>query len=94
MASKAAEDRFTATMQQHGGTVLETSLSAEDERERAERLTGPQPQWHGHAHTASAMPRVRLSSGLLAPVTRKASASTTGSATRSSNCSNPAPPPS
>ncbi|SEB58412.1 DUF1269 domain-containing protein [Streptomyces sp. TLI_105] len=42
MASKVTDDKFTAAMQQHGGTVLKTSLSDEDERELAEQLAGPQ----------------------------------------------------
>ncbi|MBD0707831.1 MULTISPECIES: DUF1269 domain-containing protein [unclassified Streptomyces] len=42
MASKLTEDKFTAAMQQHGGTVLKTSLSDEDERELADRLAGPE----------------------------------------------------
>ncbi|MER8232649.1 DUF1269 domain-containing protein [Streptomyces sp. NPDC094049] len=42
MASKVTEDKFTAAMRPHGGTVLKTSLSDEDERDLAERLTGPQ----------------------------------------------------
>ncbi|MFE7585775.1 DUF1269 domain-containing protein [Streptomyces gardneri] len=41
MASKVTDDKFTAAMQQHGGTVLKTSLSDEDEKELAEQLAGP-----------------------------------------------------
>ncbi|MFB7864940.1 DUF1269 domain-containing protein [Streptomyces sp. NPDC056069] len=40
MASKVTEDKFAAAMQRHGGTVLKTSLSDEDERDLAEQLTG------------------------------------------------------
>ncbi|MEV5970542.1 DUF1269 domain-containing protein [Streptomyces sp. NPDC051921] len=40
MASKVTDDKFTAAMQRHGGTLLKTSLSDEDERELAEQLTG------------------------------------------------------
>ncbi|MFB7588410.1 DUF1269 domain-containing protein [Streptomyces sp. NPDC056169] len=42
MASKITDDKFTAAMQPHGGTVLKTSLSDEDEKELAEQLAGPQ----------------------------------------------------
>ncbi|GHA92529.1 DUF1269 domain-containing protein [Streptomyces termitum] len=41
MAGKLTEDKFTAAMQRHGGTVLKTSLSDEDEKDLAERLAGP-----------------------------------------------------
>lgn len=41
MASKLTEDKFTAAMQQHGGTLLKTSLSDQDEKELGEQLTGP-----------------------------------------------------
>ncbi|GEB56189.1 DUF1269 domain-containing protein [Streptomyces gardneri] len=41
MASKVTDDKFTTAMQQHGGTVLKTSLSDEDEKELAEQLAGP-----------------------------------------------------
>ncbi|WP_406865113.1 DUF1269 domain-containing protein [Streptomyces sp. HUAS MG47] len=40
MATKVTDDKFTAAMQQHGGTVLKTSLSGEDEKELAEQLAG------------------------------------------------------
>ncbi|MFB7611397.1 DUF1269 domain-containing protein [Streptomyces gardneri] len=40
MASQVTDDKFTAAMQQHGGTVLKTSLSDEDEKELAEQLAG------------------------------------------------------
>ncbi|MER6095887.1 DUF1269 domain-containing protein [Streptomyces sp. NPDC001728] len=42
MASKVTDDKFTAAMQQHGGTVLKTSLSDEDESELAAQFAGPQ----------------------------------------------------
>ncbi|MFF5763624.1 DUF1269 domain-containing protein [Streptomyces tanashiensis] len=42
MASKLTEDKFTVEMRPHGGTVLKTSLSDEDEKELAEQLAGPQ----------------------------------------------------
>ncbi|WP_328940757.1 DUF1269 domain-containing protein [Streptomyces sp. NBC_00250] len=42
MTSKLTDDKFTVAMQPHGGTVLKTSLSDEDERELAEQLAGPQ----------------------------------------------------
>ncbi|CAM5642865.1 membrane protein [Streptomyces tanashiensis] len=42
MASKLTEDKFTVAMRPHGGTVLKTSLSDEDEKELAEQLAGPQ----------------------------------------------------
>ncbi|MDV5144265.1 DUF1269 domain-containing protein [Streptomyces sp. SBC-4] len=42
MASKITDDKFTAAMRPHGGTVLKTSLSDADEKELAEQLTGPQ----------------------------------------------------
>ncbi|MEV8590135.1 DUF1269 domain-containing protein [Streptomyces sp. NPDC051180] len=41
MASKITEDKFTAALQRHGGTLLKTSLSDQDEKELAEQLTGP-----------------------------------------------------
>ncbi|MFI8521599.1 DUF1269 domain-containing protein [Streptomyces sp. NPDC085481] len=41
MASKVTDDKFTSAMQRHGGTVLKTSLSDEDEKELAEQLAGP-----------------------------------------------------
>ncbi|MEV7567378.1 DUF1269 domain-containing protein [Streptomyces tanashiensis] len=41
MASEIAEDKFTAAMEQFGGTVLKTTLSEQSERELAEQLTGP-----------------------------------------------------
>ncbi|MFD3991235.1 DUF1269 domain-containing protein [Streptomyces sp. NPDC058548] len=41
MASKVAEDKFAAAVEQFGGTVLKTSLSEESERELAEQLAGP-----------------------------------------------------
>jgi uncharacterized membrane protein len=41
MASKVAEDKFTAAMEQFDGTVLKTTLSEQSERELAEQLTGP-----------------------------------------------------
>ncbi|MFD6247645.1 DUF1269 domain-containing protein [Streptomyces roseolus] len=40
MAAKLTEDKFTAAMQRHGGTVLKTSLSDADEKELAEQLAG------------------------------------------------------
>ncbi|MEU0402973.1 DUF1269 domain-containing protein [Streptomyces sp. NPDC006197] len=40
MASKITDDKFTAAMRPHGGTVLKTSLSDQDERALAEQLTG------------------------------------------------------
>lgn len=40
MASKITEDKFGAAMGRHGGTILQTSLSDEDERELAEELGG------------------------------------------------------
>lgn len=42
MASKVTDDKFTAAMRRHGGTVLKTSLSDEDEQELAEQLAGRQ----------------------------------------------------
>ncbi|MFD3533067.1 DUF1269 domain-containing protein [Streptomyces sp. NPDC058664] len=42
MASKITDDKFTVAMQPHGGTVLKTSLSDEDEKELADQLAGPQ----------------------------------------------------
>lgn len=42
MASKVTDDKFTMAMQPHGGTVLKTSLSDEDEKELADQLAGPQ----------------------------------------------------
>ncbi|MER5707313.1 MULTISPECIES: DUF1269 domain-containing protein [unclassified Streptomyces] len=42
MASKITDDKFTVAMRPHGGTVLKTSLSDEDEKELAEQLAGPQ----------------------------------------------------
>ncbi|MEU9294005.1 DUF1269 domain-containing protein [Streptomyces sp. NPDC048266] len=42
MASKVTDDKFTVAMQPHGGTVLKTSLSDEDEKELADQLAGPQ----------------------------------------------------
>ncbi|WP_405851597.1 DUF1269 domain-containing protein [Streptomyces sp. NBC_00090] len=42
MASKITDDKFTAAMRPHGGTVLKTSLSDADEKELAEQLTGAQ----------------------------------------------------
>ncbi|MGW0120194.1 DUF1269 domain-containing protein [Streptomyces sp. NPDC003327] len=42
MASKVTDDKFTAAMRPHGGTVLKTSLSDEDEKDLAEQLAGPQ----------------------------------------------------
>ncbi|MGW6417376.1 DUF1269 domain-containing protein [Streptomyces sp. NPDC055055] len=41
MASKITEDKFTAALRRHGGTLLKTSLSDQDEKELAEQLTGP-----------------------------------------------------
>jgi uncharacterized membrane protein len=38
MASKVTEDKFIAAMKPFGGTVLQTSLSEEDEKELAEEL--------------------------------------------------------
>jgi uncharacterized membrane protein len=40
MASKVTEDKFAAALRPHGGTVLKTSLSGEDERELASELSG------------------------------------------------------
>ncbi|MET9346415.1 DUF1269 domain-containing protein [Streptomyces termitum] len=42
MAGKLTEDKFTDAMRHHGGTVLKTSLSDEDEKDLAERLAGPE----------------------------------------------------
>jgi uncharacterized membrane protein len=42
MASKVTDDKFTMAMRPHGGTVLKTSLSDEDEKELADQLAGPQ----------------------------------------------------
>ena len=42
MATKVAEDKFAAALAPFGGTVLQTSLSAEDEKELAEELAAPQ----------------------------------------------------
>ncbi|MFF1508675.1 DUF1269 domain-containing protein [Streptomyces sp. NPDC058326] len=42
MASKITDDKFTVAMQPHGGTVLKTSLSDEDEKELADQLAGPE----------------------------------------------------
>ncbi|MFG2332712.1 DUF1269 domain-containing protein [Streptomyces sp. NPDC048604] len=41
MATKVTDDKFAAAMQQHGGTVLKTSLSGADEKELADQLAGP-----------------------------------------------------
>ncbi|WP_128984157.1 DUF1269 domain-containing protein [Streptomyces roseicoloratus] len=41
MASKVTDDKFTPAMRRHGGTILKTSLSDEDERDLAEQLAGP-----------------------------------------------------
>ncbi|MGW0032951.1 DUF1269 domain-containing protein [Streptomyces sp. NPDC003314] len=40
MASKITEDRFAAALEPFGGTVLNTSLPEESEREPAEQLMG------------------------------------------------------
>lgn len=40
MAKKVTEDKFAAGMREFGGTVLQTSLSEEDERELAAELGG------------------------------------------------------
>jgi uncharacterized membrane protein len=40
MAGKVTEDKFAASMQQFGGTVLKTSLSDADEKDLAEELAG------------------------------------------------------
>ena len=40
MAAKVTEDKFAATMQPFGGTILKTSLSESDEKELAEELAG------------------------------------------------------
>ena len=42
MATKVTEDKFAAALAPFGGTVLQTSLSAEDEKELAEELAAPQ----------------------------------------------------
>lgn len=42
MAKKITEDKFGAAMSEFGGTVLQTSLSAEDEKELADELATPQ----------------------------------------------------
>ncbi|MEU2117498.1 DUF1269 domain-containing protein [Streptomyces sp. NPDC016459] len=42
MASKVTDDKFTVAMQPHGGTVLKTSLSDQDEKELTDQLAGPQ----------------------------------------------------
>lgn len=39
MASKITEDKFADAMKQYGGTLLKTSLSAEDEKDLAHDLT-------------------------------------------------------
>ncbi|WP_432086621.1 MULTISPECIES: DUF1269 domain-containing protein [unclassified Streptomyces] len=57
MASKITDDKFTAAMQPHGGTLLKTSLSDEDERELSEQLTGPiGPDGPGPVHVPDAAP--------------------------------------
>lgn len=40
MAAKITEDKFTTAMRPHGGTVLKTSLTDQDEKELAEHLAG------------------------------------------------------
>lgn len=40
MASKITEDKFGTAMRPHGGQVLQTSLSTEDEKELVEELAG------------------------------------------------------
>ncbi|WP_411109001.1 DUF1269 domain-containing protein [Streptomyces sp. c-19] len=40
MASKITDDKFTVAMRPHGGTVLKTSLSDEDEKELTDQLAG------------------------------------------------------
>jgi uncharacterized membrane protein len=40
MAAKITEDKFAAALQPYGGTILKTSLSASDEKELAEELSG------------------------------------------------------
>ena len=40
MASKITDDKFAEAMKPYGGTVLQTSLSDEDEKELAEELGG------------------------------------------------------
>ncbi|MFD7321641.1 DUF1269 domain-containing protein [Streptomyces sp. NPDC059875] len=40
MATKMTEDKFAAAMQSHGGTVLKTSLTEQDEKELVEQLAG------------------------------------------------------
>lgn len=42
MAKKITEDKFGSAMSEFGGTVLQTSLSAEDEKELADELAAPQ----------------------------------------------------
>lgn len=42
MARKVTEDKFGAAMSEFGGTVLQTSLSAQDEKELADDLAGAQ----------------------------------------------------
>jgi uncharacterized membrane protein len=42
MAKKITEDKFAAAMGPLGGTVLQTSLSEEDERELADEMAAPQ----------------------------------------------------
>ncbi|MCK0112980.1 DUF1269 domain-containing protein [Ornithinimicrobium sp. F0845] len=44
MASKITEDKFNAAMSEFGGTVLQTSLSEEDESELAAELAGSDGQ--------------------------------------------------
>ena len=39
MATKVTEDKFAAAMNPHGGEILKTSLSEEDEKELAEDLS-------------------------------------------------------
>lgn len=43
MASKLTEDKFASAMKPFGGTVLQTSLSDEDEKELADELGGGAP---------------------------------------------------
>ena len=40
MATKVTEDKFASAMKSYGGQVLQTSLSAEDEKELAGELSG------------------------------------------------------
>lgn len=62
MASKVTEDKFTLAMQPHGGTVLKTSLSDEDEKELAEQLAAPSSRPPPAAHPAASQESARKAS--------------------------------